>query len=301
MFKIFSTAAALEYKTTEIDRHYDTSEPLKIGRFRIRDYHPEKRPLTVAEMFIKSSNIGSAKLAQEMGKEKLQNFYRDLGLMDSVHLELPEIGKPILPPRWGEIANMTASYGHGIAVSPLHTIRAASIITNGGFRIAPTLIKRPDNRADYDDNKAKISIISPQTSIRMRQLMEMVVMSGTASKAFIAGYRIGGKTGTAEKVSEKGGYARKRLRSSFVGAFPMPNPQYAVFVMIDEPIGNKASYGYATAGWTAAPTSGRIIKHMAELLNMPPHYGDGSDIQQIMAPYVMSKEEEKRLASFGTH
>ncbi len=301
VFKIFSTAAALEYQTTEIDRRYDTSEPLKIGRFRIRDYHPEKRPLSVAEMFIKSSNIGSAQLAQEMGKEKLQDFYRDLGLFDRVSLELPEMGKPLLPPRWGEIANMTASYGHGIAVSPLHTILATSIISNGGYAVKPTLIQPPPKEDEYDEIKAKISIISPQTSRMMRQLMEMVVMSGTASKAFIPGYRIGGKTGTAEKVSKKGGYAEKNLRSSFVGAFPMPNPQYAVLVMIDEPIGNKESYGYATAGWTAAPTSGRIIKHMAELLNMPPHYGDGAEIQQTMAPYVMSKEEEERLASFGTH
>jgi cell division protein FtsI (penicillin-binding protein 3) len=260
-FKIFSIAAALQNGSTTADEVFDATEPLRIGRHVIRDFHAEKRPMTVREIFLHSSNIGTALIAQKMGSENLQNFFRDLGLFTRVNIDLPERALPLVPRRWGEAATATASYGHGFAVTPLHLAVGAAAIVNNGLLLPPTLTPRPRLKT------AATRIVSAQTSAVMRSMLEDVTAKGTGKNAVAAGYRVGGKTGTAEKVVN-GRYKRKALYSSFIGFFPMDNPRYVLLVSIDEPQGRKDSFGYATGGWTAAPVVRQVITEAAPLLGI---------------------------------
>lgn len=269
VFKIFSTAALFETLDVPMSTTFDASEPIKHGRFTIRDYHAEDRILTVPEVFMYSSNIGSAMMGQAVGTEALRDFYRDLGLLDTLDFEIKEVTRPIVPRPWGDIHTLTASYGHGLATTPLQLTAAVSTIVNGGYAIRPALVL--DDRANDETKAQDVRVVSEQTAHRMRQLMRLVVTEGTGKSADVEGYAVGGKTGTAEKPKRDGkGYDRGRLMSSFVGVFPVDAPRYAVFVVIDEPKGTKASYGYATAGWTAAPAVSRIISSMASILGIKP-------------------------------
>ena len=292
-FKIFTTAALLEKNSKSFGKKYDTREPIKIGRFRIRDYHPEKRDLTVAEIFIHSSNIGTALMAQEMGTDYLKSFYKNLGLLGKPNFEINEIGSPLIPSPWGEVHTMTASYGHGIAVSALQLVKASAAIINGGYIVEPTLIKSTQQKSK------RINVLSAETSHRMRQLLRLNVSEGTGSKADVAGYLVGGKTGTAEKPGS-GGYNRNKLISSFLGFFPMDAPQYAVFIMIDEPKGVGETYGYATGGWVGAPTVSRVIASMVSVLGMKPSKDDKSFGDNLMK-YVKTKEQIKKERKIATH
>lgn len=263
-FKTFNTAAALEYGSAGLADTYDASKPLRVARFFINDDHAKNRWLTVAEIFQYSSNIGSARMALDVGGEKQRAFLKSLGLLDRPNIEIPEVGAPMLPTPWREISTMTVAYGHGIAVSPLQMATAYSIVVNGGFAVAPTLIKR-----NAGDRMVQPQIISAQTSQSMRELLSLVVEDGTGKQAAAQGYLVGGKTGTAEKAGV-GGYRRKALLSSFVAAFPIDDPRYVVFVALDEPKGTKRTFNYATAGWTAAPAAGRIVNRIAPLLGVAP-------------------------------
>lgn len=269
VFKIFSTAALFETLNVPMRTTFDASEPIKIGRFTINDYHAEDRVMTVPEVFMYSSNIGSAMMGQAVGTEALRNFYKDLGLLDTLDFEIREVTKPLVPNPWGEISTVTASYGHGIATTPLQLITAVSSIANGGYTVKPKLVMT-DSAAQIKTEDVRV--VSAQTAHRMRQLLRLVVTDGTARKAEVPGYLLGGKTGTAEKPGSSGGYDRKKLISSFVGVFPMDAPRYAVFVAIDEPQGTKKSYGYATAGWTAAPAVQRVVSSMVSILGIQPRY-----------------------------
>lgn len=294
-FKIFSTAALLEKSEANISAVFDARQSIEMGRFKIRDFHPEKRVLTTPEVFIHSSNIGSAMMGMEVGTENLKNFYKDIGLMDTPNFELQEVGKPIVPSPWREINTITASYGHGIAVSPLQLTSAISSIVNGGFLIKPTLILNNDKKK----NKDNVRVVSDKTAHRMRQLLRLVVSEGTGKSANVKGFLVGGKTGTAEKPG-KNGYDRKRLISSFVGAFPMDKPQYVVFVMIDEPKGIKETYGYATGGWVGAPTVRRVIENMVSILNLKPSDG-GAGFEGSLMRFVKTKEQLKQERDIATH
>ncbi len=272
-FKIFSTAALLETHDVDMGMKFDAREPLKRGRHTISDYHPEKRFLTLPEVFMFSSNIGSALMGEMVGGEALQNFYRDLGFMEPLRFEIDEIGRPILPQVWRDINTLTASYGHGIAVSPLQMVAAASSIVNGGIWVQPTLVideAATKKSEDGPDLRPDLRIVSPQTAHRMRQLMRLVVTDGTGTNAAVPGYSVGGKTGTAEKIVG-GTYDRRKKISSFIGFFPMEEPRYAVFVMVDEPHGTKESFGYATGGWVAAPAVGNIIAAMGPMMGVKPY------------------------------
>lgn len=266
VFKIFSTAAFLETHNLPMSTTFDAREPLKAGRFTINDYHAEDRILTVPEVFMYSSNIGSAMMGQAVGPERLKQFYDDLGLLAPMDLEIAEIARPLVPKPWGEVSTMTASYGHGLATTPLQVAAAVATVVNGGYVVSPTLVRSVAQPSS--PNQKEIRIISEESSRKVRQLMELTVIEGTGKSAAVPGYRVGGKTGTAEK-SVAGGYDRKKLISSFVAAFPVDDPQYIVLVAVDEPKGNKESYGYATGGWVAAPAVARIIKSMAAVLNIP--------------------------------
>lgn len=291
-FKIFSTAALIEKNNKNLNNKYDATEPLKIGRFRIRDYHPEKRELTVPEVFIHSSNIGTALMAQDVGSDYIKTFYKNLGLMNKPNFEIGELGNPMIPSPWGEVHTMTTSYGHGIAVSALQLVKAASIIVNGGYDIEPTLI------LNEQKNSVREAVISTETSHRLRQLLRLNVAHGTGSKADVKGYLVGGKTGTAEKPG-KGGYKRNDIISSFLGFFPMDKPQYAVFVMIDEPKGVKETYGYATGGWVGAPTVSRVIYSMATVLGIEPQ--QGNKFGDSLLRYVKTKEQVKKEQQIAAH
>jgi cell division protein FtsI (penicillin-binding protein 3) len=263
-FKLFSTANYIEKTGKPFSKTFDAREPLKEGRFTINDYHAEKRILTLPEVFIHSSNIGSALMGRTIGSENMQKFYTDLGFMDKMDVDFPGNPKPLTPRPWRDVNTLTASYGHGIAVTPLHVLQAAATIANNGVR--PTLSFAKD--AQHDPIQSRV--LSASTAYKMRQLLRLNVTDGSGKQADVAGYMVGGKTGTSEKAG-KGGYDKDRLLSSFLGVFPVDNPRYAVLAVLDEPKGNKKSYGYATGGWTAAPVVGDVISDMTRILGMMPN------------------------------
>ena len=264
IFKIFTAAALLDKTDTKMSRTYNTVDPIvRFGR-KISDYHPEKHNLTVPEIFMHSSNIGTVLMAETVGTKGLRALYDDLGLTKKVSFEIDEVSAPIMPRPLRELNILTSSYGHGIAVTPLQVASAVSSVINGGMLVKPTLIK-----GDTPPEDSEIRVVRKETSLKLRQLMRLVVTDGTGGNADVPGYNVGGKTGTADK-SINGRYVKGKRISSFVAAFPINEPRYVVYVMIDEPNPNKSSYGYATAGWVAAPAVKRIISTMAPLLNMEP-------------------------------
>ncbi len=295
MFKIFSTAALLELHDAPMGKTFDARKPLKIGRFTINDYHAKKRVMTIPEVFMYSSNIGSALMGKIIGGKALKAFYADLGLLDSMRFDIREIGRPIVPNPWRKSTTLTASYGHGLATTPLQMSAAVASIVNGGMAVHPVLVKSDDAPL-----KSDVRVISEETSEKMRKLLRLVVTKGTGKNADVEGYSLGGKTGTAEK-SVNGRYDRKKLISSFVGAFPMDDPKYVLMVMVDEPKGNKKSYGYATAGWVAAPAVKRIITSMASIIGLPADkYDPENDVAASLDKYLYDEKSKrgKRLVSY---
>lgn len=294
-FKIFTLAMALDAGTTSFAGGYDATHPIKISRFTIRDDHPQKRYLTTPEIFMHSSNIGSAKMALDLGVAGPRAFFNKIGFLKPVQLELPENGQPLAPHPWRPINVMTIAFGHGIAVTPVHLANGVATVVNGGILRQPTLLKRPEPSIPGE------RVISARSSDQMRRLLRLVVERGTGKKANAPGYVVGGKTGTAEKTGN-GGYRRKALLSSFVGAFPMQAPRYVVLVSVDEPKGNKKSFGFATAGWVAAPAFSRIVQRIGPVLGVPPVNEDADEIRQAlsidMAPKGAPKQGERKLASF---
>jgi cell division protein FtsI (penicillin-binding protein 3) len=263
--KLFTAAMSLDMGMTDLERRYDATTPIKIGRFTIRDYHAKNRWLTVPEIMIHSSNIGAAKMALEVGTAMQKKYLGDFGFLKPVHFELPEIGSPLSPARWREINTITVAYGHGIAISPLQVVAATAAMVNGGILPTPTLIKRDDDVR----RTVGARVISRGTSKHMRALMRMVVEDGTGRNADLPGYLIGGKTGTADKAAGRG-YNTRKLISSFVGVFPIDEPEYAVLAIIDEPKGTKKTYGYATGGWVAAPVVKNVVAQMAQIMGLTP-------------------------------
>ncbi|WP_445681559.1 peptidoglycan D,D-transpeptidase FtsI family protein [Radicibacter daui] len=275
VFKIFNTALALESGKVKLSDTFDTAGPVRIGRFTIHDFHPVNYWMNVPEIFEKSSNIGSLRMVQVVGRDLQQRFLGRLGMTRPATLELPELANVTAPPRWGEVESWTISYGHGIAVTPLHLVAGVSAMVNGGTLVTPTLLKQTSAVPVGQ------RIIAQKTSDTVRRLMRLVVTGG-AGLADAPGYLVGGKTGTAEKATA-GGYAHKALISSFIGAFPITKPRYVVFVMLDEPQGNKSSYGYATGGWVAAPVVSRLVAQMGPLYGLPPESEDDPAVRAALA------------------
>ncbi|MBL0338685.1 MAG: penicillin-binding protein 2 [Rhodospirillaceae bacterium] len=263
-FKIFNTALALDSGLVKITDQFDPRIPIKVGGFVIHDYERVNRMLTVPEIMMLSSNIASARMAMVIGSKKQQEFFEKIGLLDSVSLELPELAHPLYPKVWRDISAMTIAYGHGIAVTPLHLAVGVSAIVNDGKFHPATLVARSPH-----DVVANREVIKIQTSQQLRQIMRLVVESGTGKKADLGGYFVGGKTGTAEKQIA-GAYKKDSRLASFISIFPVYEPRYLLLVMVDEPKPNATSHGFATGGWVAAPVSGRIIKRLAPLLDVLP-------------------------------
>jgi len=288
-FKLFTAAMALDSGTIDMKGGYDAAKPIRIARFTINDYHAQNRWLTVPEIIVHSSNIGAAKMAMDVGGTGQQNYLRKFGLMREAALELPEIGRPLLPGTWRDINTMTISYGHGIAVSPVQLAAAIGSLVNGGVLRPATLIAHEDGTPIAGEQ-----VISAETSDKMRQLMRLVVAKGTGRKAAAKGYYVGGKTGTAEK--QFGGRYKKSAKiSSFVGAFPIQDPRYVVFAMVDEPIGNKRTFNYATGGWVAAPIVGRVVSQIGPLLGIEPLVGG----EEPLALPMIDDERRKRKPRAG--
>ena len=262
-FKPFTIAMALDHGIAGIEDSFDATEPIKVSRYLIRDHHPENRWLTVLEILIHSSNIGAARLAMEVGAKRQRAFLDALGMFERMPLESPERGWPIAPRRWSDHTTMTVGFGHGLAVTPLHLIASYAALVNGGIAVTPTLLKREPGA-----NLVQRRVISAETSAIMRMLLYAVVAEGTGRKAAVPGYLVGGKTGTAEKAIG-GSYKRDSMITNFVGVFPIDRPRYAVLTLMDEPKGTEETFGFATAGWTAAPVAGTVIGRIAPLLGIP--------------------------------
>ncbi len=275
-FKIFNTAMALDSRVATMTSSFDATKPLQIGRFTIHDDHAQRRWLSVPEIFMFSSNIGSARMAMEAGTERQKEFLGRLGLLHPPTFELPEIGAPHVPGSWHTVNTVTIAFGHGISVSPLQMAAAVSAVVNGGVLHRPTLIKRPAGYAPSGQQ-----VLSARTSEDMRRLLRLVVEHGTGKFAAAPGYLVGGKTGTAEKV-QGSHYARKELLSSFIGVFPISDPRYLVMVSVDEPQGTKQSFGFATGGWVAAPAVSRVVQRMAPIVGISPVDEDSPEIRRSL-------------------
>ncbi len=264
VFKIFTTAMVLDEGVVTLDDGYDISKPIHAARFTINDFKPKNRWLSVPEIFIYSSNIGTVRMAMAAGTAAQRAFLGRLGLTRPAGIELAEVGQPIVPSPWREINTMTISYGHGLAVSPVQMVSAVAAVVNGGEFHPATLIKRAKHALPAGER-----IMSRGTSLKMRRLMRLVVRHGTGRKADAEGYMVGGKTGTANKLVG-GRYVRNARIASFVAAFPMNDPRYVVFAMIDEPKGGKRTHGYATGGWVAAPAVRRVVERIGPILGVEP-------------------------------
>ncbi|QLC26287.1 penicillin-binding protein 2 [Parasphingopyxis algicola] len=277
-FKPITMAAAIEEGVvTDISRRYNAEEPLEVGRFTINDDHPQRRYLNVPETLVHSSNIVTARIADQLGAERMQAVFRDLHFDDPVDFELPVRGRPIWPDYWARTTIMTAGYGHGIAVTPLHLANSYATLVNGGLYRPLTLM-----RLSSDDVPEGERVFSEATSDQMRGLLRLIVQEGTGRNADAEGYRVGGKTGTAEKAGG-GGYRRNALVTTFAAAFPMDDPQYVVVIMLDEPRGDAGTGGAASAGWTAAPVVRRVVSRIGPLLGVIPSEHRDIDTARLRA------------------
>jgi cell division protein FtsI (penicillin-binding protein 3) len=284
-FKALTTAMALDSGKVNINSSFDTRGVLRFGRFSIHDYHATNRVLTVPEIFIHSSNIGSARMALAVGVDGHKAFLKKLGQLDRLRTELPENAEPIVPSKWGELNTITIAFGHGVAVAPLQASAAVAALVNGGNWITPTFLKRsPEDAAALAHR-----VIKPETSEALRYVMRLNAEKGSAGKAAVPGYFVGGKTGTAEKVIG-GQYSKNRLFTTFMAIAPADKPRYLFVTLYDEPQPLPETFGFATAAWNAGSTTGKIVERVAPLLGLPPRF----DPPQLPFP-VMS-----RLGAWGT-
>lgn len=293
IFKVLNTAIALESGAASMGQYYEVSKPLRIAKHRIADYHMMDRDLSLSEVLVYSSNIGSARIAEAIGAPAQRAYMKRLGLLDRLSLELPEVASPLIPKRWERLSAMTISFGHGMSVTPVHASAAIAAAAGDGTYRAPTLLKK-DPLAPVVEER----IFSADNAKAVRSMMRLVVShkDGTGNFAEAPGYLVGGKTGTAEKIVN-GGYSKDKNMVSFVGTFPAHDPAYLIFVMVDEPKGQKFSYGYATAGWVAAPAIRQIVEQIAPKLGVLPVDENAPEIRQNLVPNIRIGKEEKTRAA----
>ncbi|MGZ5863278.1 MAG: peptidoglycan D,D-transpeptidase FtsI family protein [Methyloceanibacter sp.] len=266
-FKAFTLAMALDTGKYGLDSLWDARGPLHYGKFAIHDDEPKGRFLTMKEVFTFSSNVGAGRIALSQGVEAHKAFLRKMGQLDRLRTELPESASPILPRRWSDLNTITIAFGHGMAVAPLQAVMGVSALANGGLLIPPTFLKRSEEEARAIAKR----VIKPETSDKMRFLMRLNAEIGTAKRANVPGYYIGGKTGTAEKVVN-GRYAKKRVLTAFTAILPVDKPKYQLLIMLDEPQPLKETYGQIASGWNAVPTAGNVIARIGPLLGIEPRY-----------------------------
>lgn len=266
-FKAFTLAMALDSGKASLNSMWDARGPLHYGKFKIHDDHPMGRFINTKEVFTYSSNVGAARIALAQGVEAHKAFLAKMGQTVRLRTELPESASPLVPRRWGELNTVTISFGHGMAVAPLQAVMGINALVNGGYLIPPTFLKR----SQEDAMKEAKRVIRSDTSEKMRFLMRLNAEVGTARKADVKGYYIGGKTGTSEKVIN-GRYAKKKVLNSFTAILPADNPRYQLLVMLDEPQSLPETHGFITSGWNAVPTGGKVIERIAPLLGVTPRF-----------------------------
>jgi cell division protein FtsI (penicillin-binding protein 3) len=283
-FKALTLAMALDSGKMTLKSTFDASHPLPHGKFVIHDFHPQNRVLTLPEVFTYSSNIGTARMALGLGVEHHKWFLRKMGQLDRLRTELPESARPLVPKHWSELNTMTIAFGHGLSVAPLQAVSAISALMNGGRLIPPTFLKRSEQEAMA---LAK-QVIKPETSEKMRYLMRLNVEKGTATRADVKGYYVGGKTGTAEKVVG-GRYSKTKVLTSFTAVLPADQPRYLLLIMLDEPQPTPETHGFATSGWNAVPVGASVIARIAPLLGIEPRFELAPADKLILASAVAAK------------
>jgi cell division protein FtsI (penicillin-binding protein 3) len=287
-FKPFTVAMALDTGDVksmgQIYPCYDRF--LRPNGRAVTDTHPFGRPCSVAEIMMESSNIGTAQIAGQVGTDPMREFLKGMGFLDKVEVELPERARSLTIPKsgWDMSTTMTVGFGHAIAVTPLHLALGYATLYNGGIYRPATLLKVGKGHPVAKGRR----VFSEDTSYKMRALLRLVVTKGTGKKADAIGYRVGGKTGTAEKIIG-GRYSKTANITSFAGVFPMDEPRYAMVVMLDEPKGTADTYGFRTAGWNAAPTFGKVVARIAPMLGVRPDMKRDANMNEVL-PFV---REEK--------
>jgi cell division protein FtsI (penicillin-binding protein 3) len=264
-FKALTVAMALDSGKVTLNSSFDARGSLRYGHFNISDYHAQNRVLSVREIFTYSSNVGAAKIALTMGVENHKAFLKKVGQLDRLRTELPESAEPIVPRHWGELSTVTIAFGHGLSVAPLQAVMGVAAIVNGGWLIPPTFLKRTPAEARAIARR----VVKPETCVAMRYLMRLNAEKGTATKADVKGFYVGGKTGTAEKVIN-GHYSKHRLMTDFMAVMPSDDPRFLLLIMLDEPKPIPETKGFATSGWNAAPVTARVITRIAPLLGLEP-------------------------------
>jgi cell division protein FtsI (penicillin-binding protein 3) len=282
-FKPFTVAMAMDTGDVQsMGQMYSCPKALPVGRFTINDTHPFNRACSVAEIMKESSNIGTAQIAAQVGAARQRAFLAKMGFLDRIAVELPERGRTLTPgSNWGELATMTVGYGHGIAVTPLHLAIGYAALLNGGVYRPPTLLKRPPGATPPPGRR----VFSAETSYAMRSLLRLVVTHGTGKKADAPGYRVGGKTGSAEKY-----HNRSLLVTTFAGVFPMDDPRYVIVAMLDEPKATAETFGFRTAGWNVAPVVSRTVSRVAPMLGVRPDRNREPNMAEVL-PYVQKDAE----------
>ncbi|MDO6590256.1 penicillin-binding protein 2 [Loktanella sp. D2R18] len=266
-FKIFAVAQAMELGLVNANTMIDTQGPLTWGRFRIRDFHDYGPELSTTDVIVESSNVGTARIAMQIGADRQRAFLNTLGFLQPTPVEMIEAptGKPLLPANWSELSAMTISYGHGLSTSPLHLATAYASIANGGLRVEPTLLR-------VDNPEPGPRVMSDAVAQSAVHMLRQVVVRGTASFGEVAGYEVAGKTGTADKARENGGgYYDDKVIATFASVFPASDPQYVLIVTLDEPTIYTLGEDRRTAGWTAVPVAAEMIRRVAPLLGLRPH------------------------------
>lgn len=264
-FKIFTVAQAMDLQLVGPETVIDTRGPMVKGRHRITDFRNYGPELTVDEVIVKSSNIGTARIALMIGAERQRAFLELMGLTQATGIEIAEArsGRPILPARWSDIVTMTVSYGHGFSTTPLHLAAGYAMIANGGTRVEPTLIRR--NTPQYGPR-----VVTEETATRARTMLRHVVTEGTGQVADVPGYLVAGKTGTADKPKPGGGYHAKKVIATFAAMFPVDAPRYVLVVSLDEPVNTLGREPTRMAGSTAAPVAAELIRRVTPLLDLKP-------------------------------
>ena len=288
IFKVLNTAIALETGAIDMHRTVDVSKPILIAGQIINDYKPIKGSITLAEILVRSSNIGSAHISQMIGPKTQRKYMKQLGLLEPSSLEIVENGVPLVPDDWSNITAMTVSYGYGLSVSMVQAAAAIAAAGGDGHFISPTLLKRNANEAIK-----KVRVFSKQTSKAVRSMMRLVVSHklGTGNFADAHGYLVGGKTGTAEKIKNKD-FNRNANRVSFVATFPVNDPAYLIMIMVDEPVKQKHSHNYATAGWVVAPAIRDIVNQISPILNVHPvDISKPENSQNLLPPMLLDGQE----------
>jgi cell division protein FtsI (penicillin-binding protein 3) len=279
-FKLFTAAMALDLGVANVNTTYDASRPIEIAGFRIRDDHPTLRHMPVPEIVAISSNIATAHMVMAVGRQRHQQFMQRMGFLERQSVELPGVARPLFPSprRWMDLSSMTISYGHGISVTPLQVVTGVAALANGGILRNPTLLAVPEG-----ETRDGPRVISERTSEIMRRIMRLTVTHGTGTRAEAPGFFSGGKTGTAQKLNARGQYMQGRNVVSFVGAFPMNAPIYALYVMLDEPRPRAENSGHTTAGLVAAPLFRRVVERTGPILGLTPETERAVAIQAGMA------------------